>query len=84
MMGRSGDSLIEHKPLTGSAEATGGTKPGVFATTGNAARLVASSGVNLNGEASGSRGLEGRAEAAAQQIAQVLDQRFKNQGCGSP
>jgi hypothetical protein len=69
-----------------SVQAVGGKKPGiilgaaVFAATGKAAGLIVSSGVNLYGEASGNSGLEGRAEATAQQIADVLEQRFKDQG----
>jgi hypothetical protein len=48
--------------------------------TGNPAGLIISTGMKVYGEKSGSAKIEGRAEAAAKEIAEVLKKRFQEQG----
>ena len=71
---------------SGSVNAGGGSTPGAalgaasFIATANPAGLIISSGVKVYGEASGKSTVEGRAEATANEIANVLKQRFQEQG----
>jgi hypothetical protein len=48
--------------------------------TGNPAGLIVSTGMKVYGEASGSSKVEGRAKATAKEVADVLKQRFQEQG----
>ena len=56
------------------------TSLGVAIATGNPVGLIVSSGVKVYGEASGKTKIEGRAEATAKEIADVLQKRFQEQG----
>lgn len=70
----------------GTVDAGGSNTPGAalglatFAATANPAGLIISSGAKVYGEASGSSKIEGRAKATAKEIADVLKQRFQDQG----
>lgn len=70
----------------GSVQAGGGKSPGAavgaiaFIATANPAGLIVSSGMKVAGEATGGSKLEGRAKATAEEIADVLKARFKEQG----
>lgn len=70
----------------GAADAGGGKTPGaavgagVLIATRNPAGLIISSGVKVYGEVSGSGKVEGRAVQTASEIADVLKQRFREQG----
>ena len=48
--------------------------------TGNPAGLIISTGMKVYGEESGSSKVQGRAKATAKEIADVLRQRFQEQG----
>ena len=48
--------------------------------TGNPAGLIIGTGMKVYGEESGSSRVEGRAEQTAKEIADVLQQRFQQQG----
>lgn len=71
---------------SGSVDAGGNKTPGAalglatFLATANPAGLIVSSGAKVYGEASGSSTVEGRAKATAKEIADVLKQRFQQQG----
>jgi len=71
---------------SGSSDAGGGKSPGAavgaatFIATANPAGLIVSGGMKLYGETSGSSKIEGRAKATAKEIADILKQRFKDQG----
>jgi len=71
---------------SGTVDAGGGKSPGAalgvvgLLATANPAGLIISSGVKVYGEASGSSKVEGRAKATAKEIADVLKQRFEQQG----
>lgn len=70
----------------GSTRSGGSKTPGgavgaaTFAATANPAGLIVSSGMKLYGEASGSSKVEGRAKETAKEIADVLKERFKEEG----
>ncbi len=71
---------------SGAVDAGGGKSPGAalgvvgLIATANPAGLIISSGMKVYGEASGSSKVEGRAKATAKEIADVLKQRFQQQG----
>lgn len=71
---------------TGTTSAEGNKTPGAAAggvvslITGNPVSLIVSSGLKAYGEGSGRSKLEGRAKQTAQEIADVLKQRFQDQG----
>jgi hypothetical protein len=71
---------------SGSSDAGGGKSPGAavgaaaFIATANPAGLIVSGGMKLYGEKSGSSKLEGRAKATAKEIADILKQRFQEEG----
>jgi len=71
---------------SGSSDAGGGKSPGAavgaatFIATANPAGLIVSGGMKLYGEKSGSSKIEGRAKATAKEIADILKQRFQDQG----
>jgi hypothetical protein len=71
---------------SGTLDSGGSKTPGAalgaatFIATANPAGLIVSSGMKAYGEASGSSKLEGRAKATAKEIADVLKQRFQEQG----
>jgi hypothetical protein len=71
---------------SGTTDATGGQSPGAglgvvgLIATGNPIGLVVSGGMKAYGEVSGSSTVEGRAKQTAEEIAQVLRQRFIEQG----
>jgi hypothetical protein len=71
---------------SGDVNAGGSKTPGAalglvtLAATANPAGLIISSGVKVYGEESGSSKVEGRAKATAKEIADVLKQRFQDQG----
>jgi hypothetical protein len=71
---------------SGTVNANGGKSPGAslglagLLVTGNPAGLIVSGGMKVYGEASGSSTVEGRAKATAKEIADVLKQRFQEQG----
>jgi hypothetical protein len=71
---------------SGAVDAGGGKSPGAalgvvgLIATANPAGLIISSGMKVYGEASGSSKVEGRAKATAKEIADVLKQRFHQQG----
>jgi len=71
---------------SGTLDSGGSKTPGMalgvatFAATANPAGLIISSGMKVYGEASGSSKVEGRAKATAKEIADVLKQRFQEQG----
>jgi hypothetical protein len=70
----------------GAAESGGSKGPGsavgaaTFIATANPAGLIISSGTKIYGEMSGSSKIEGRARKSAEEIADVLKKRFKEQG----
>jgi len=70
----------------GTVEAGGSKGPGMalgvatFLATKNPAGLIISGGAHLYGEESGKSTVEGRAKATAKEIADVLKQRFQQQG----
>ena len=51
-----------------------------FLATANPAGLIVSGAGKVYGEASGKSTIEGRAKATAKEIADLLKQRFKEQG----
>jgi hypothetical protein len=71
---------------SGTVEAGGGKTPGAalgvvgLAATANPAGLIVSTGMKAYGEYSGSAKVEGRAKQTAKEIADVLKQRFQEQG----
>lgn len=71
---------------SGTVEAGGGKTPGAavgaatFAATANPLGLIVTSGMKVYGEVSGRSKIEGQAEAVAEEIANVLRQRFQEQG----
>jgi hypothetical protein len=71
---------------SGTVDAGGGKSPGAalgvvgLIATANPAGLIVSTGMKVYGEASGSSKVEGRAKATAKEIADVLRQRFQQQG----
>jgi Domain of unknown function (DUF4410) len=71
---------------SGEVNADGSKKPGAalglagFLATKNPAGLIISGGRHLYGEESGSSKLEGRAKQTAEEITEVLKQRFQEQG----
>ncbi len=71
---------------SGTVDAGGGKTPGAalgvvgLLATANPAGLIVSTGMKVYGEASGSSRVEGRAKATAKEIADVLKQRFEQQG----
>jgi hypothetical protein len=70
----------------GATQSGAGKSPGAavgaatFIATANPAGLIVSSGMKVYGEASGSSKIEGRAKKSAEEIADVLKRRFKDQG----
>jgi hypothetical protein len=76
----------QRKLGSGSIAANGSKSPGgvlgvaTFLATKNPAGLIISGGMHIYGEASGSSKVEGRAKATAKEIADVLKQRFQQQG----
>ena len=75
---------------SGTTSAEGNKTPGaavggvVSLITRNPVSLIVSSGMKAYGEGSGSNKLEGRAKQTAQKIADILQQRFQDQGWISP
>jgi len=71
---------------SGSTDAGGSKTPGMavgaamLLASGNPAGLILSTGMKVYGEESGRSKVEGRAEQTAKEIADVLKQRFKEQG----
>ena len=71
---------------SGTVDSGGGKTPGAalgvvgLVATGNPAGLIVSTGMKVYGEESGSSKVEGRAKATAKEIADVLKQRFQQQG----
>lgn len=71
---------------SGTLTASGNKMPGmvvpaaVTIATGNPVGLIVVGGAKLLGEASGRTGLEGRAKATADQIAEQLKIRFQDRG----
>jgi hypothetical protein len=71
---------------SGSTESGGSKAPGAalgaatFIATANPAGLIVSSGMKVYGEKSGSSKVEGRAKQTAKEIADVLKERFQQQG----
>jgi hypothetical protein len=71
---------------SGTVDSGGGKTPGAalglatFAATANPAGLIISTGMKVYGEKSGKSTVEGRAKATAKEIADVLRQRFQDQG----
>jgi hypothetical protein len=71
---------------SGAADSGGSKTPGgavgaaTFIATANPAGLIVSTGMKVYGEASGSSKVEGRAEKTAKEIADVLKERFQEQG----
>ena len=71
---------------SGTVEAGGGKTPGAalgvaaLIATANPAGLIIGTGVKAYGEYSGSSKVEGRAKQTAKEIADVLKQRFQEQG----
>lgn len=70
----------------GTVESGGGKTPGMavgaaaLLATHNPAGLIVSTGVKVYGEKSGKSTVEGRAKQTAEEIADVLKERFKEQG----
>ena len=75
---------------SGTIEAKGAKGPGAslgaagWLITGNPIGLIVGGGIKVYGEASGSAKVEGRAKATAKEIADVLKQRFEEQGWIQP
>jgi hypothetical protein len=71
---------------SGTTGAKGSKGPGAalgavgLLATGNPVGLIVGGGMKIYGEASGSATIEGRAKATAKEIADVLKQRFQQQG----
>ena len=71
---------------SGTVDADGGKTPGVAAplavavARGNPLGLIVSGGMKLYGEESGKSKIEGRIKQTAEKIADVLKERFKQQG----
>jgi len=71
---------------SGTVESGGSKGPGALlgvaglAATGNPAGLIISTGIKVYGEASGKSTVEGRAQQTAKEIADVLKQRFQQEG----
>jgi hypothetical protein len=71
---------------SGTTGATGSKGPGAavgvagLLVTGSPVGLIVGGGVKIYGEASGSAKIEGRAKATAKEIAEVLKQRFQEEG----
>jgi len=71
---------------SGTVDSGGGKTPGAalgvvgLVATGNPAGLIVSTGMKVYGEASGSSKVEGRAKQTAKEIADVLKQRFEQEG----
>jgi hypothetical protein len=71
---------------SGTTESSGSEAPGEdlgvlsLIATHNPAGLIISSGMHLYGEESGSSTIQGRAKAIAKEIADVLKQRFQQEG----
>jgi hypothetical protein len=71
---------------SGTVDAGGNKSPGMvlgvatFLATKNPAGLIVNAGVQAYGEASGNDAVTGRAKATAQEISDVLKQRFQQQG----
>jgi len=71
---------------SGTLDSGGSKTPGgavgaaTFIATANPAGLIVSTGMKVYGEASGSSKLEGRAKDTAKEIAEVLKQRFQEEG----
>jgi hypothetical protein len=71
---------------SGAANSGGGKTPGMavgaatFLATANPAGLIVSTGMKAYGEYSGRSKVEGRAEQIAKEIADVLKERFQEQG----
>jgi len=70
----------------GTLGATGNKGPGAvlgaatWVITGSPIGLIAQGGIHLYSEASGNAGIEGRAKQTAKEIAEILKDRFKQQG----
>jgi hypothetical protein len=70
----------------GSTDAGGSKMPGgavgaaAWLATANPAGLIVSTGMKVYGEKTGSAKVEGRAKQTAEEIAKVLEKRFKEQG----
>jgi hypothetical protein len=64
----------------GSKTPSAGLPAIVAAASGSPIGLIVSSGMKVYGEASGSSKVEGRAEKAAEEIADELKVRFQDQG----
>lgn len=71
---------------SGTVNSAGNKSPGAalgaaaFIATANPAGLIVSGGMKVYGEASGRSRVEGRAKQTAKEVADVLKQRFKEQG----
>jgi hypothetical protein len=71
---------------SGTADTSGGKSPGAAlgvvgaVATANPAGLIISTGMKVYGEESGSSTIEGRAKDMAEEIAEVLQVKFKEQG----
>jgi hypothetical protein len=66
---------------SGGSKAPGGAVSlGTAIASGNPAGLIISTGMKVYGEASGKSRIEGRADATAKEIADVLQKRFQEQG----
>jgi Domain of unknown function (DUF4410) len=71
---------------SGTADSSGSKSPGAALgvvgaiATANPAGLIISSGMKVYGEASGSSAIEGRAKDMANEIAKILQAKFKEQG----
>ncbi len=72
-----GSSTMDSGGSKGPGTALGATS---FLVTANPAGLIISSGLKVYGEASGRTRIQGRADATAGEIADVLKQRFREQG----
>jgi hypothetical protein len=72
-----GSATIDAKGAKGPGAAVGGAG---WLITGSPIGLIASSGMKIYGEASGSATVEGRAKATAKEIGERLKIRFKEQG----
>ena len=80
MIGNQNRSIPQAVDSGGSKGPGMATSLGVAIATGNPVGLIVSSGVKVYGEASGKTKIEGRAEATAKEIADVLQKRFQEQG----
>ena len=84
-----GYQMTAHGPRklgSGTVDSGGSKGPGAavgiagLVASGNPAGLIVSTGMKVYGEESGSAKVQGRAQATAQEIAGVLQQRFQQQG----